>query len=62
MIGTTTGPVYAFRFARGEAVTSSTGQRAKLRRPLDFLVLSDHAENLGLPAMIARSSPSILTE
>ena len=57
MIGQTVGPEGAFRFARGETVTSTTGLRAKLSRPLDFLVLSDHAENLGLAPMIARSSP-----
>ncbi len=34
----------ALRFARGEEVTSSTGQKAKLARPLDFLVISDHSD------------------
>jgi len=43
----------ASRFARGEEVTSSMGVPAKLQRPLDFLVVSDHAENLGLAPMIA---------
>lgn len=62
MVGQTVGPEGAFRFARGETVTSTTGLRAKLRRPLDFLVLSDHAENLGLAPMIARSDPSILAD
>ena len=50
----------AYRFARGEEVTSSIGQRAKLRRPLDFLVVSDHAENLGLAPMIAESNEGLL--
>jgi hypothetical protein len=40
-------PEQALRFARGEEVTSSTGQKAKLARPLDFLVISDHAEGMG---------------
>jgi len=40
-------PEAALRFARGEEVTSSTGVKAKLARPLDFLVVSDHAEGLG---------------
>ena len=40
-------PEQALRFARGEEVTSSTGVKAKLARPLDFLVVSDHAEGLG---------------
>ena len=42
------GPEQAYRFARGEEVVSQTGLRAKLSRPLDFVVLADHAEGLGL--------------
>lgn len=38
----------AFRFARGEEVTTTHGLRAKLSRPLDWLVVSDHAEMYGL--------------
>ena len=34
----------AFRFARGEEVTTTHSLRTKLSRPLDFLVISDHAE------------------
>jgi uncharacterized protein DUF3604 len=48
MIGNTLGPEEAYRFARGEEVKSSSGLPAKLQRPLDFLVVADHAENLGL--------------
>ena len=36
----------AYRFARGEEVTSTTGVRAKLSQPLDWLVISDHADRL----------------
>ena len=45
--GDTLGPEEAYRFARGEEVVSSTGQPVKLSRPLDFLVVADHAEGLG---------------
>ena len=38
----------AFRFARGEEVTTTHGLRAKLSRLLDWLVVSDHAEMYGL--------------
>ena len=38
----------AFRFAQGEEVTTTHGLRAKLSRPLDWLVVSDHAEMYGL--------------
>ena len=60
MIGNKLGPDEAYRFAKGEEVISSTGQRARLIRPLDFLVVSDHAENLGLAPMIAESNPDLL--
>jgi hypothetical protein len=45
--GNRLGPEEALRFARGEEVTSSTGVKAKLERPLDFLVITDHGEALG---------------
>ncbi|MFM5950238.1 MAG: DUF3604 domain-containing protein [Novosphingobium sp.] len=37
-------PEAALRFAKGEEVTSSTGVKAKLARPLDFLVITDHSD------------------
>ena len=37
----------ALRFARGEEVTSSTGIKAQLKRPLDFLVITDHSDGFG---------------
>jgi hypothetical protein len=40
-------PLDAYRFARGEEVVSSTGQRVRLSRPLDFLVVADHSDNMG---------------
>ncbi|MCX7302894.1 MAG: DUF3604 domain-containing protein [Hyphomicrobiales bacterium] len=60
MVGNRLGPEEAYRFARGEEVISSTGLRARLQRPLDFLVVSDHAENLGLAPMIEESNPDLL--
>jgi len=62
MIGQTVPPDGAYRFAKGEEVTSTTGLRAKLSRPLDFLVVADHAELLGLAPFIARSDPSVLAD
>ncbi|MHC4830124.1 MAG: DUF3604 domain-containing protein, partial [Planctomycetota bacterium] len=40
-------------------ITSSTGLRVKLNRPLDFLVVSDHAEYLGLPVMLRNGDPAL---
>ena len=50
----------AYRFARGEEVTSTTGVRARLSRPLDWLVISDHAEMYGLMPQLLRGDPEIL--
>ena len=44
----------AYRFARGETVESSLGLKAKLVRPLDFLVIADHTDNMGFfPDLLA---------
>jgi len=45
--GVTLGPEDAYKFAKGEAVTATHGEIAQLERPLDFLVVADHAEGLG---------------
>jgi hypothetical protein len=60
MLGNTLGPEEAYRFARGEEVTSAAGMRVRLIRPLDFLVIADHAENFGLAPMIAESNSELL--
>ncbi len=60
--GTTLGPEQAYRFARGEEVTASGGMRAKLVRPLDFLVIADHAEYFGLATMIRDGNPTLLAD
>ncbi|MEH6581324.1 MAG: DUF3604 domain-containing protein [Halioglobus sp.] len=50
----------AYRFARGEQVESTNGGPAKLSRPLDFLVVADHSDNMGFfPDMMA-GAPHIL--
>jgi hypothetical protein len=60
MAGAIVGLEDAYRFARGEEIKSNTGLPVKLARPLDFLVIADHAENLGLAPMIAASDPGLL--
>jgi hypothetical protein len=51
----------AFRFARGEEITTTHGLRAKLSRPLDFLVVSDHAEMYGLMPRLLAGDPEVLS-
>ena len=60
MVGCILSPEDAYRFAMGKEVVSSTGVPARLNRPLDFLVVADHAENLGLAPAIAVSDPNLL--
>ena len=61
MAGNTLSPEQAYRFARGEEVVSSTGIPIRLSRPLDFLVIADHAEGLGIMYQVAEANP-ILTK
>ncbi len=45
----TLGPSEALRFAKGESVVHpTTGTRVRIDRPLDFLLVSDHAESFGV--------------
>ena len=60
MVGNSTTPDMAYRVSKGEQITSPTGLKFKLKRPLDFIVISDHAENLGLAPMINRSDPAVM--
>jgi hypothetical protein len=50
----------AYRFARGEQVTASSGQPAKLGRPLDWLVIADHSDGMGFFNDLAAGNPQIL--
>ncbi len=51
----------AFRFAKGEEITTTHGLRAKLSRPLDFLVIADHAEMYGLMPQLLSGDQEILS-
>ena len=55
-------PEDAYRLARGEEITSSTGQPVKLSRPLDWLAVTDHSDNMGLATDIQKGAPNILAE
>ncbi len=50
----------AYRFARGEQVMASSGQPAKLGRPLDWLVIADHSDAMGFFNDLAAGNPNIL--
>ncbi|HRI89043.1 MAG TPA: DUF3604 domain-containing protein, partial [Candidatus Hydrogenedentes bacterium] len=55
-------PRDAYQFARGEEVTTSRGDRAKLSRPLDFLVVADHSDNMGFFPDLFAGKPEILKD
>jgi Protein of unknown function (DUF3604) len=60
--GARVGPRDAYRFARGEEVTASSGQPAKLSRPLDFLVVADHSDNMGFFPDLFAGKPELLAD
>jgi hypothetical protein len=55
-------PRDAYRFARGEEITASSGQPAKLSRPLDFLVVADHSDNMGMFPDLFAGKPEVLAD
>ena len=57
IFGCRLGPSDAYRFARGEEVTASSGQRVKLSRPLDWLVVADHSDNMGFITDLIAGKP-----
>jgi hypothetical protein len=58
--GARLGPRDAYRFARGEEVTASSNQPVKLSRPLDFLVVADHSDNMGFFPDLFAGKPELL--
>ena len=60
--GNSLGPEEALRFARGEEVMSATGVAAKLSRPLDWLVVADHSDAMGVMNEVAVGNPQLLTD
>ena len=50
----------AYRFARGEQVMASSGQPARLGRPLDWLVIADHSDGMGFFTDMAAGDPDII--
>jgi hypothetical protein len=55
-------PVDAYRFAKGEEITASSGQPVKLSRPLDFLVVADHSDGMGFFPIVMSGSPEVLAD
>jgi hypothetical protein len=60
--GARLGPADALRFAKGAEVMASSGQLAKLSRPLDFLVVADHSDNMGFFPDLLAGKPELLAD
>lgn len=60
--GTTLMPRDLYRFARGEEVTSNSGQAVKLRRPYDFLGVTEHTDGMGVITDIIKGTPNIMSD
>jgi hypothetical protein len=56
------GATDAYRFAKGEEVVASMGERVRLARPLDFLVVTDHSDGLGFFPQLLAGDPKILAD
>ena len=54
-------PPDAYRFAKGEEVVSTTGQSVRLSRPLDFLVVADHSDNMGFFPKLQSGAPYVMS-
>ncbi|MHC4165546.1 MAG: DUF3604 domain-containing protein [Planctomycetota bacterium] len=53
-------PETAYRFAKGEEVESSYGIPVRLSRPLDWLAVTDHTDNMGFILDMFAGNPKIL--
>jgi hypothetical protein len=62
MTGATLSPEDAVRFARGEEVTSTSGQPAKLARPLDWIAVTDHSDGMGVIFEIKDGNPELMKD
>jgi hypothetical protein len=58
--GARLGPADAYRFAKGHEVNSNSGQKAKLNRALDWLVVADHSDGMGLFPLLLSGSPEVM--
>ena len=55
--GNASSPTLPYRFARGDVVEAFNGMPVRIRRPLDFLVISDHAYAYGVAASVQTGDP-----
>lgn len=49
----------AYQLARGEEIMASSGQPVRLSRPLDWLVITEHSDGMGLITDLLGANPSV---
>ena len=59
---TTIGPNEAYRWAKGEELAADDGMLTRISRPLDFMMVADHAEYLGLVPGLAAKDPILMKD
>jgi len=62
LFGNILGHEDAYRFARGEQIKASSGLQVKLGRPLDWLVIADHSDMMGIASDIQRGAPNVVAD
>ena len=60
--GTVVGPEDATRFARGEEVKATSGQPVRLGTPLDWVVITDHSDGMGVISEIKAGNPEMMAD
>jgi len=58
--GNILGPRDAYRAARGDEVIASSGISVRLSRPLDWVVIADHTDGIGMMSDIIAATPEVL--
>ena len=54
-------PDLAYRFAKGEQIKGHDGKPVRISRPLDFLVIADHAEYMGVVQGVTLQNENLLS-
>ncbi len=62
MSGATLTPEDALRFARGDEVVSTSGQPVQLARPMDWVVITDHSDGMGVISEIRAGNPELMAD
>ena len=60
LFGCRLGVAEAYQLARGDEIMASSGQPVRLSRPLDWLVVADHSDGMGMVQDIAAQTPEIM--